>query len=99
MFLDCGNIERNPAEAFRTGIRRATDPQHRPPPRQHAVRDRQPVEPDASCTAEIVFDLLRAAGVEPTSTIANALYVGLITDTGRFMYQNTGAGAHLMAAG
>jgi phosphoesterase RecJ-like protein len=56
------------------------------------------VAPDASCTAEIVFDLLGPLGVEPTSTIANALYVGLITDTGRFMYQNTGAGAHLMAA-
>ena len=34
----------------------------------------------------------------PTRTIADALYVGLITDTGRFMYENTGARAHLMAA-
>ena len=31
-------------------------------------------------------------------TIAEALYVGLITDTGRFMYQNTTAQAHRMAA-
>jgi phosphoesterase RecJ-like protein len=30
--------------------------------------------------------------------IAEALYVGLITDTGRFMYENTGRNAHLMAA-
>ena len=41
---------------------------------------------------------MHALGVEPTSTIAKALYVGLITDTGRFMYENTGPGAHLMAA-
>ena len=30
--------------------------------------------------------------------IAEALYVGLVTDTGRFMYENTGARAHEMAA-
>ncbi len=36
--------------------------------------------------------------VTPSITIAEALYVGLITDTGRFMYGNTGAAAHRMAA-
>jgi phosphoesterase RecJ-like protein len=35
--------------------------------------------------------------VAPTPTIAEALYVGLITDTGRFMYENTTARAHQMA--
>jgi phosphoesterase RecJ-like protein len=30
--------------------------------------------------------------------VAAALYVGLVTDTGRFMYENTGPRAHLMAA-
>ena len=30
--------------------------------------------------------------------MAEALYVGLITDTGRFMYENTGPRAHEMAA-
>ena len=33
-----------------------------------------------------------------TRTIADALYVGLITDTGCFMYENTGPRAHRMAA-
>jgi phosphoesterase RecJ-like protein len=37
-------------------------------------------------------------GVRPSPTIAQALYVGLITDTGRFMYENTTPRAHLMAA-
>jgi phosphoesterase RecJ-like protein len=36
--------------------------------------------------------------VAPTRTVAEALYVGLITDTGRFMYENTGRQAHVMAA-
>ena len=37
-------------------------------------------------------------GVEITPGIADALYVGLVTDTGRFMYENTSAAAHRMAA-
>ena len=44
---------------------------------------------DASSTAEIVRDLLAALGVELTPEIAEALYVGLVTDTGRFQYANT----------
>jgi phosphoesterase RecJ-like protein len=53
---------------------------------------------DASCTAEIVWDLMAPLGVAPTLDIAEALYVGLVTDTGKFMYENTGPRAHLMAA-
>jgi phosphoesterase RecJ-like protein len=53
---------------------------------------------DASCTAEIVWDLMGALGVEPTREMAEALYVGLVTDTGRFMYESTGRAAHIMAA-
>jgi phosphoesterase RecJ-like protein len=53
---------------------------------------------EASCTAEIVWDLMRALGVEPALEIADALYVGLVTDTGKFMYENTGTRAHVMAA-
>jgi phosphoesterase RecJ-like protein len=30
--------------------------------------------------------------------VAEALYIALVTDTGRFMYENTGPRAHLMAA-
>ena len=33
-----------------------------------------------------------------TEPIGEALYVGLVTDTGRFMYENTGPRAHEMAA-
>ncbi len=99
VFLDCGNIERNPAEAFRAGNtpgQRILNIDHHHDNTLFGTVNL--VVPEASCTAEIVFDLLGTLGVEPTSTIANALYVGLITDTGRFMYQNTGSGAHLMAA-
>jgi phosphoesterase RecJ-like protein len=44
---------------------------------------------DASSTAEIIRDLLRELGVALTPDIAEALYVALVTDTGRFQYSNT----------
>jgi phosphoesterase RecJ-like protein len=98
VFLDCGNVERNPAaEALaRPGVRILNIDHHHDNTRFGTVNL---VDAEASCTAEIVYDLMLALGVEPTETIANALYVGLITDTGRFMYQNTGPAAHRMAAG
>src|SRR5215471_3992250 len=53
---------------------------------------------DASSTAEIVRDLLGALGVELTPEIAEALYVGVVTDTGRFQYANTTPKALRLAA-
>jgi phosphoesterase RecJ-like protein len=95
VFLDCGNIERNPAEAFGRGAVILNVDHHHDNTRFGTVNH---VLPEASCTAEIVWDLMHGLGVQPTLTMAEAMYVGLITDTGRFMYQNTGTQAHLMAA-
>jgi phosphoesterase RecJ-like protein len=53
---------------------------------------------DASSTAEIVRDLLDALDVPLTAPIAEALYVGLVTDTGRFQYTNTTPKALRLAA-
>jgi bifunctional oligoribonuclease and PAP phosphatase NrnA len=96
VFLDCGNLERNPAEALRRpGTHILNIDHHHDNTRFGTVNL---VVPDASCTAEIVWDLMHGLGVAPTQSIAEALYVGLITDTGRFMYENTGPRAHRMAA-
>jgi len=96
VFLDCGSLERNPAEAFRRpGMRILNIDHHHDNTRFGTVNL---VDSDASCTAEIVWDLMSGLGVKPTPQTAQALYVGLITDTGRFMYENTGPRAHLMAA-
>ncbi len=97
VFLDCGNIDRNPATALRSGAMRTVNVDHHHDNTRFAtVVDH--VVPEASCTAEIVWDLMRGLGVEPTPDIADALYVGLVTDTGKFMYENTGTRAHVMAA-
>jgi phosphoesterase RecJ-like protein len=45
--------------------------------------------PEASSTGEILFDLFGELGVEVTPEIAEALYIALVTDTGRFQYANT----------
>jgi phosphoesterase RecJ-like protein len=53
---------------------------------------------DASSTGEIVRDLIGELGVELTPEIAEALYVALVTDTGRFQYANTTPKALRLAA-
>jgi bifunctional oligoribonuclease and PAP phosphatase NrnA len=95
VFLDCGNIDRNSASVLRDG-KHLLNIDHHHDNTLFGTLDY--VVPSASCTAEIVWDLMHGLGVRPTPTVAQALYVGLITDTGRFMYENTGPRAHQMAA-
>lgn len=47
------------------------------------------VVPDASSTGEILKDVLDRLGVRLTPEIAEALYIAVVTDTGRFQYSNT----------
>ena len=56
------------------------------------------VDPEAACTAQIVERLLREAGIAIGPDVAEALYVGLVTDTGRFQYANTTPEAFRLAA-
>jgi phosphoesterase RecJ-like protein len=56
------------------------------------------VDAEASCTAEIVAELLDEAGIPLAEGTPLALYVGLVTDTGRFQYANTTPRAHRLAA-
>ena len=53
---------------------------------------------EASSTGEIVRDVARELGVELTPALAEALYVALVTDTGRFQYANTTPKALRLAA-
>jgi bifunctional oligoribonuclease and PAP phosphatase NrnA len=95
VFLDCGNIDRNSASVLRDG-RHLLNLDHHHDNTHFGTLDY--VVPAASCTAEIVWDLMHGLGVHPSPEVAQALYIGLITDTGRFMYENTGPRAHQMAA-
>jgi bifunctional oligoribonuclease and PAP phosphatase NrnA len=96
VFLDCGNIDRMPVEFLRRdGARVVNIDHHHDNTRFGSVNL---VDTEASCTAEIVLDVAKRLGAEITPEIASALYVGLVTDTGKFMYENTGPAAHRMAA-
>jgi len=53
---------------------------------------------EASSTAEVLADVFAALPLAPTPAIAEALYVGLVTDTGRFQYSNTSPKALRLAA-
>lgn len=56
------------------------------------------IDPDAAATAELIYDVLRQSGQVIGAPAAQALYVGLVTDTGSFRYSNSTPRAHRMAA-
>jgi bifunctional oligoribonuclease and PAP phosphatase NrnA len=96
IFLDCGNIERMPVDFLQTDDAHVLNIDH------HHDNTRfgtvHLVDVEASSTAEIIYGIARQLEAEITPTVATALYVGLVTDTGRFMYENTRPRAHQIAA-
>ena len=56
------------------------------------------LDPGASATGELIFEVLRQAEVPLTPEIAGALYTAILADTGCFRYSNTSAKAHAIAA-
>lgn len=47
------------------------------------------VIPEASSSGEVVYDVLREAGIPLNKRAAEALYTAIVTDTGRFTFSNT----------
>src|SRR5215212_980370 len=83
VFLDCGNIERMPVDFLHREDAKVLNIDHHHDNTRFG--DLNLVDTDASCTAQIVFELAKLLGAELTPPIAGALYVALVTDTGRFM--------------
>ena len=52
---------------------------------------RELVESDSAACAEIIWELMLDMGVEPDKEMAEAIYVGVSTDTGCFRFANTTA--------
>jgi bifunctional oligoribonuclease and PAP phosphatase NrnA len=96
VFLDCGNIDRMPVDFLAEDGNLVINIDHHHD--NTLFGDLNLVDVEASCTAEIVYELALRLGVEITPEIASALYVGLVTDTGKFMYENTKARTHRIAA-
>jgi bifunctional oligoribonuclease and PAP phosphatase NrnA len=96
IFLDCGNIDRMPVDWLQSPENRIINIDHHHDNTRFG--DVNLVDVGASSTAEIVFELSKLLEAKITPEIADALYVGLVTDTGRFMYENTDARSHRIAA-
>ncbi len=96
VFLDCGNIDRMPLDFLSADANRVINIDHHHDNTRFG--DLNLVDVEASCTAEIVYELAILLGVQITREMAAALYVGLVTDTGKFMYENTDARTHRIAA-
>ena len=96
LFLDCGTLDRMPVGPVRTDARRILNVDHHHDNTRFGDVDL--VDSDASSTVEIVWELLRELQVPVDLDTAKALYVGLVTDTGQFMWENTSHRAHRMAA-
>jgi bifunctional oligoribonuclease and PAP phosphatase NrnA len=96
VFLDCGNVDRMPVEFLANDGNFVINIDHHHDNTRFG--DANLVDVEASCTAEIVYELAVRLGARITPELASALYVGLVTDTGKFMYENTNAGTHRIAA-
>ncbi len=54
-------------------------------------------DPDCASTTMLVWDVVKELGVAPSAALATCCYAGLMTDTGRFQYQNADARAFAYA--
>ena len=96
IFLDCGNIDRMPVDFLRDGGKTVVNIDHHHD--NTLFGEFNFVDPDASSTAEIVYELAVELDVRVTPAMARALYIGIVTDTGKFMYDSTSARTHEVAA-
>ena len=96
VFLDCGSFERMSVDFLKDDSLTILNIDHHHDNTQFGTLNM--VEATRSSTAEIVYSIAKELEVPLNPFLADALYVGLVTDTGRFMYQNTGHEAHEMAA-
>ncbi len=93
--LDCASLLRSHGDRFEAGAFRVNIDHHQDNP---GYGELNLIVPDAASTTAILYDIFRAGGMTIDIHVATALYVGLVTDTGRFQYSNTTPAAHRMAA-
>ena len=56
------------------------------------------IVPTSSSVSELIYDVFKNLKISPTKQEAENLYIGIVTDTGRFQQLNTNANSHLVVA-
>jgi phosphoesterase RecJ-like protein len=95
--VDCAKAERigpHPEQVLRAKLTVNIDHHHD----NSRFGDVNLIAAKASSTGEVLRDVFCELGVEVTPDIAEALYIALVTDTGRFQYTNTTPKALRLAA-
>lgn len=98
IFVDCATLERSglKLENIKQTETTVINIDHHISNTQFA--DLNWVDPSAAATAELIYDLLGLLQVKIDDRIATALYTGISTDTGSFLYENTTPTTHRVAA-
>lgn len=93
--LDCASVGRSNSASFGEGVTRVNIDHHHDNP---GYGDLNLLDPAAPSTTALLYQVFKSVSLPVDVEIAAALYVGLVTDTGRFQFANTTPEAHLMAA-
>jgi len=94
-FLDCASSLRADSSGFAGTAPRVNIDHHQDNP---GFAEMNLIDAAAPSTTSILYEVFKAGGFPIDAEVATALYVGLVTDTGRFQYSNTTPSAHRMAA-
>jgi phosphoesterase RecJ-like protein len=86
--VDCADFSRigAPSQLFKQGVPFLNIDHH---PTNDFFGTTQLIQPTAAATAQILYDLIQKFELTLDADCANALYTGLMTDTGGFRYSNT----------
>lgn len=94
-FFDCASLLRSNSHHFPKGATRVNIDHHQDNPE---FGELNLLDAGAPSTSAILYEVFSSGGFPIDADVATALYVGLVTDTGRFQYSNTTAAAHRLAA-
>jgi bifunctional oligoribonuclease and PAP phosphatase NrnA len=94
-FFDCASLLRSNAHGFPEDAALVNIDHHKDNP---GFADLNLIDEAAPSASAILYEILKVGKLPVDAEVATGLYVGLVTDTGRFQYSNTTAGAHRMAA-
>jgi bifunctional oligoribonuclease and PAP phosphatase NrnA len=94
-FFDCASLLRCDILPYGDEVTRVNLDHHQDNP---CYAEFNLLDATAPSSTTILYEVCKAGGFVVDIEMATALYVGLVTDTGRFQYSNTNPVAHRMAA-